>query len=74
MELLLWKGASIEAMNGFGHTPLYHAAFYCCIDAMELLLRGGASIEAIDMFGSTLTLLHHAIMCEYSGYGRATPR
>ena len=65
VELLLRKGAPIEAMNGFGRTPLYHGAFYCCIDVTELLLRGAASIEAIDMFG--YPLLHHAIMCEYTG-------
>ena len=59
MELLLRKGASTEAMNGYNNTPLHLAAWSGHTGLMELLLdKGASSIEAINK--SNNTPLYHA--------------
>ena len=58
VQLLLSKGASIEAMNSFNDTPLHLAARKGYTSIMELLLTDGASGQAMDEDNSTL--LHHA--------------
>ena len=53
VQLLLSKGASIEAPNYYNHTPLHHAAWCGHTSTVELLLSKGASIEAMDKDNDT---------------------
>ena len=53
VQLLLTKGASIEAGNLLNHTPLHRAAFYGHTSTVELLLSKGASIEATNKVNDT---------------------
>ena len=48
VQLLLPKGASIEAMSKANNTPLHHAAWNDHTSTMKLLLSKGASIEATN--------------------------
>ena len=65
VELLLSKGALIEAINSSSDTPLILAARNGYTSIMELLLLNGASGEAMD--GDNSVLLHRATL---SGYTR----
>ena len=58
VTVLLSKGASIEAKNQHGHTPLITAASRGHPEVLELLLMKGASIEATN--NSRNTPLHLA--------------
>ena len=58
VQLLLSKGASIEATNKDNNTPLHLAARYGHTSTVELLLSKGASIEAMNH--DNYTPLHHA--------------
>ena len=58
VQLLLSKGASIEARDFFKSTPLHRAAENDQTSTVELLLSKGASIEARDI--SNWTPLHCA--------------
>ena len=53
VELLLGKGASIEAINGDGNTPLHLAAEHGHTGVVELLLGKGASVEPMNSFDYT---------------------
>ena len=72
-ELLLTKGASIEATGSHNFTPLHCAAKSGQTGLVELFLEKGASIEALDIIGNTP--LHCAVGKKWSlWFGRATPR
>ena len=58
VELLLSKGASVEAVDEFNNTPLHAAASRGLNSIVELLLSKGASVEAMDK--SNRTPLHNA--------------
>ena len=58
VQLLLTKGASIDAVDKENNTPLHHAARYDHTSIVELLLSKGASIEAKNEYLDTP--LHHA--------------
>ena len=58
VQLLLAKGAAIEAMNSDNNTPLHLAASGDESSTVELLLAKGASIEALDSGNNTP--LHYA--------------
>ena len=58
VQLLLSRGASIEAMSSRNCTPLHHAAWFGHTSTVELLLLKGASIEA--MLKNNSTPLHLA--------------
>ena len=48
VQLLLSKGASIEATYHYNYTPLHRAAQYGYTSTVELLLSKGALIEVVD--------------------------
>ena len=52
-ELLLSKGADVNAKIGDGRTPLHWAAYLGNKDVAELLLAEGADVNAKDMDGRT---------------------
>ena len=53
VQLLLEKGADIDAKDGNGWTALYSAASYGNEAMARLLLRKGADTEAKDVYGGT---------------------
>jgi len=63
VSMLLDRGASVAATDGFTWTPLHHAAWKGHKDVVELLLDRGASVAAMDRNG--LTPLHHAAWKEH---------
>ena len=58
LQLLLNHGASVNAVDSFGYTPLHAAARQGHVDILQLLLNHGASVNAVDNFGGTP--LHYA--------------
>ena len=52
-ELLIAKGANIDAVDLKGKTPLSHAAYSGYQELAELLISKGANINAIDNKGRT---------------------
>ncbi|XP_071037938.1 ankyrin repeat and SOCS box protein 3-like [Parasteatoda tepidariorum] len=52
-ELLIEKGANINAGNNIGKTLLHSAVLSEEDEIVELLLKKGADVEAKDCFGST---------------------
>lgn len=54
LELLLEKGANLEARNALGETPLYKAVERGMLKHVQLLLKHGANANAIDAFGSPI--------------------
>ena len=52
-ELLLAKGADVNAKNKYGWTPLHRAAIWGQKEVAELLISKGADINAKDNNGST---------------------
>ena len=61
VELLIERGANIEATDIWGQTPLMIAALSGNTETVELLLDRGANIEAKDNMGRTP--LHLAALC-----------
>ena len=53
VELLLDRGASIEATNEHKNTPLHIAAKGCQPSVVKILLDRGASIRATNKYGHT---------------------
>jgi len=53
VELLLDRGANVEANNNHGMTPLHVTARDNCLDVAELLLDRGANLEARNDDGNT---------------------
>ena len=60
VQLLLTRGASIEAMDIINDTPLHYAAWHGNTSTVELLLSKGASIEAVNKDSNTP--LHYVAM------------
>ena len=67
VQLLLTKGASIEAVDKDNYTPLHLAARYGHTNTVELLLSKGASIEATDKDNNTP--LHIAAKHDHTSTG-----
>jgi ankyrin repeat protein len=57
IELLISKGASVDARNTHGQTPLHMAAFKGHKEAAIYLLDHGADVNAENNQGSTPLLL-----------------
>jgi len=53
MELLVRKGADVNAAGQDGGTSLHASAFLGHVDAVDVLLRNGAKVNAINGSGST---------------------
>ena len=53
LERLLGAGASANAGDDRGVTPLMYAATAGSVDAMKLLINKGADVNAANSFGST---------------------
>lgn len=53
MELLLDRGAKLEARDNLGCTPLCRAAAKGSVDVVKLLLDRGGDLEAKDWFCRT---------------------
>jgi predicted acylesterase/phospholipase RssA len=53
LNLLLQKGARLEACNKFGSTPLHRAAFWGRLDTVKVLVKAGANRDAVDKEGLT---------------------
>jgi len=52
-ELLLSRGADMNARDNEGNTPLHYAAERCKAEAAELLLRYGADLTALNVRGES---------------------
>ena len=57
MEVLLNKGANIEARNNSGVTPLLMGAQYGNLEVVKRLLAKGANMKAKDDKGNTALAL-----------------
>jgi ankyrin repeat protein len=53
-ELLLAKGADVNAATSYGETPLYTAASNCRGEFVKLLLAKGANVNARSLAGTPL--------------------
>ena len=53
-ELLIARGAEVEAIEESGFTPLSRATFYKSAQAMGLLKRHGAKCQPKENIGSSL--------------------
>jgi serpin B len=69
VELLIGKGANIEAKNSYGETALYCAAEANHKEIVELLIDKGADVNARDTYGKTP--LEQAAGWGYDGVVRA---
>jgi hypothetical protein len=74
VQLLLERGAEIDAPNKYGQTALYQAAIVGLHDMVQLLLEKGAEVDAPNKYGETA--LHRAAFYGYDdivrlllGYG-----
>ena len=57
MELLLDRGADLDARQNFGYTVLMKVAFNCQADVLEFLLKRGADPNIKDESGRTPLML-----------------
>ena len=53
VQLLLEKGADVNARNTAGWTPLLHAAQFSSSEIVELLIEKGADVNARGTLGMT---------------------
>ena len=54
VDLLLARGANLEAVDSDGNTPLHYAAgFNDSVAVLELFLARGATLEAVNDYGNT---------------------
>lgn len=60
VELLLAKGANVNAVSHDGWTPLHEAAVFGRCNVARLLIDGGADLDAVDKTGRSP--LHRAAM------------
>jgi len=51
VSALIAKGADVEALDWFGHTPLHYAAYEGHVDVIKRLLAAGANSQIRDHFG-----------------------
>jgi len=61
MEIMLQKGANVNAINDNGETPIFKAIFNDSIRTllMEKLLEHGANVNLLNSFGEGI--LHYAV-------------
>jgi len=71
-ELLIAKGADINAKDEYGWTPLHYAAIKGQKEVVELLIAKGADINSKNQSGETP--LHEAAVGDKKGNGRAADR
>lgn len=57
LQLLLAKGADVNARRNAGDTPLHHAAYGGHLEAIKALLRAGADVNAQKGDGITPLLM-----------------
>lgn len=57
IELLLSKGANVDASNGYGNTALHEATRHGHVDVVEVLLSGGASVNKQNKKGMAALLI-----------------
>lgn len=60
-ELLLKKGANVNARDVFGRTPVYYLVKKCNVRILKLFFNFGAEVSAKD--NSDETFLFPAVMC-----------
>ena len=66
IELLLERGADVNALRWDGTSPIFGAATYARIDVLKLLLKAGADL---DIFGKVhLTLMSSTSPSHLSTY------
>lgn len=53
VEVLLGRGADVNARNRFGETPLKGAVQADCPEDVEYLIAWGADVNAVDAYGNT---------------------
>ncbi|AYD40205.1 hypothetical protein D4Z93_06600 [Clostridium fermenticellae] len=54
VELLLKKGADVNAVNISGKTPIFYCSFNYSCELLNLLVKFGADVNAKDKYGNTL--------------------
>lgn len=69
IELLLERGAVVDALDTNSETPLHHAARNCRMEAANILLRNNADVDAINCEWDTPLLQAIGQLVE-SGYPR----
>ena len=52
-ELLIARGAEVEAIQGDGYTPLSRATFMRSAEVMALLMRHGAKCQPKETMGAS---------------------
>ena len=60
-DILIRRGADIEARDATGRTAIHHAAAYARAEFVEFLTGQGANVNALDSYGwSALDLARRA--------------